>query len=113
ARCDGLGVIRGAAIVAEGTPSSIRTLVQDQGIVGFEVVGMPVERLAGLRSLPGVTSVAISEHELAQVVTVHCARPAEVMTQLGVILDGINLQKVSSREPTLEDAYVQLIGDAQ
>jgi len=111
--CDRIAVIRDGAIVAEGTPSSIKTVVQDQGIVEFEVVGMPVERLAGLRRLPGVTSVAISEHELAQVVTVHCARPAEVMTQLGVILDGINLEKVSSREPTLEDAYVQLIGDSQ
>src|SRR5437899_58035 len=111
--CDRIAVIRDGAIVAEGTPSSIKTLVQDQGIVEFEVVGMPVERLAGLRSLPGVTSVAISEHELAQVVTVHCARPAEVMTQLGVILDGIRLEKVSSREPTLEDAYVQLIGDSR
>ena len=33
------------------------------------------------------------------------------MTRLGVILDGIKLEKVSSREPTLEDAYVQLIGE--
>ena len=111
--CDRIGVIKDGGIVAEGTPNSIKTLVQDQGVVEFEVVGMPVERLAGLRDLPGVKSVAVSEHELAQVVTVHCARPAELMTQLGVILDGINLQKVSSREPTLEDAYVQLIGDAQ
>src|SRR5438477_6763080 len=111
--CDRIAVIKDGGIVAEGTPNSIKTLVQDQGVVEFEVVGMPVERLAGLRDLPGVKSVAVSEHELAQVVTVHCARPAELMTQLGVILDGINLQKVSSREPTLEDAYVQLIGDAQ
>src|SRR6266550_2673600 len=111
--CDRIAVIRDGAIVAEGTPSSIKTLAQDQGIVEFEVVGMPVERLAGLRDLPGVRSVAVSEHELAQIVTVHCARPADVMTQLGVILDGIRLEKVSSREPTLEDAYVQLIGDSQ
>src|SRR5437660_12051100 len=102
--CDRIAVIRDGAIVAEGTPSSIKTLVHDQGIVEFQVVGMPVERLAGLRSLPGVTSVAISEHELAQVVTVHCARPADVMTQLGVILDGVSLGKVSSREPTPEAA---------
>src|SRR3989440_3777558 len=110
--CDRIAVIKDGAIVAEGSPSSIKTMVEDQGIVEFEVVGMPVERLAGLRDLPGVRSVAVSEHELAQVVTVHCARPADVMTQLGVILDGINLEKVSSREPTLEDAYVQLIGDS-
>jgi len=56
--------------------------------------------------------VTVSEHELAQLVTVHCARPADVMTQLGLILDGVKLQKVSSREPTLEDAYVQLIGES-
>ena len=111
--CDRIAVIKDGGIVAEGTPNSIKTLVQDQGVVEFEVVGMPVERLAGLRDLPGVKSVAVSEHELSQVFTVHCARPADLMTQLGVILDGINLQKVSSREPTLEDAYVQLIGDAQ
>jgi ABC-2 type transport system ATP-binding protein len=111
--CDRIAVIRDGAIVAEGTPSSIKTLVQDQGVVEFEVVGMPVDRLAGLRSLPGVRSVAISEKDLAQVVTVHCARPADVMTQLGLILDGIRLEKVSSREPTLEDAYVQLIGDSR
>ncbi len=111
--CDRIAVIKDGGIVAEGSPSSIKTVVQDQGVVEFEVVGMPVDRLAGLRSLPGVRSVTISEHELAQVVTVHCARPADVMTQLGVILDGVKMQKVSSREPTLEDAYVQLIGESQ
>ncbi len=34
------------------------------------------------------------------------------MTHLGVVLAGIKLQKVSSREPTLEDAYVQLIAES-
>jgi len=110
--CDRIAVIKKGSIVAAGTPSSIKQLVENQGVVEFEVVGMPADRLAGLRNLPGVSSVLVSDHELAQVVTVHCARPADVMTQLGVILDGMSLQKVSSREPTLEDAYVQLIGDS-
>ena len=48
-----------------------------------------------------------------QTVTVHCVRPADVMTQLGVILEGIQLQRVSSRDPTLEDAYVQLVGEGE
>jgi len=110
--CDRIAVIKGGAIVAEGTPSSIKKVVQDQGVVEFEVVGMPAERLAGLRALTGVKSVAVADHELAQVVTIHCSRPADVMTQLGLVLDGMSLEKVSSREPTLEDAYVQLIGES-
>ena len=110
--CDRIGVIKAGEIVAEGTPNSIKTVVKDQGIVEFEVVGMPHERIAGLRALPGVSSVAVAEHDLAQLVTVHCARPADVMTQLGVVLDGMRLDRISSREPTLEDAYVQLIGES-
>ena len=109
--CDRIAVIKKGGIVAEGTPSSIKGAVKDQGVVEFEIVGISPERVTSLRGLEGVSSVAVVEHELAQVVTVHCARPTEVMTQLGVILDGISLQKVSSREPTLEDAYVQLIGE--
>ncbi len=109
--CDRIAVIKSGEIVAEGSPSSIKTAVKDQGVVEFEAVGLAPEGLAGLRGLPGVSSVSVSERELAQLVIVHCARPADVMTQLGVILDGVRLEKVSSREPTLEDAYVQLIGD--
>src|ERR1700674_391744 len=109
--CDRIAVIKNGSIVAEGTPSSIKGVVENQGVVEFEVVGMPADRLAGLRGLPGVTSVVVSEHELAQVVTVQCARPADVMTQLGMLFDGLSLSRVSSREPTLEDAYVQLIGE--
>jgi len=110
--CDRIAVIKGGEIVAKGTPSSIKKVVQDQGVVEFEVVGMPAERVASLRALTGVRSVAVADHELAQVVTIHCSRPADVMTQLGLVLDGMSLEKVSSREPTLEDAYVQLIGES-
>jgi ABC-2 type transport system ATP-binding protein len=110
--CDKIAVINKGAIVAEGTPISIKRLVEKQGVVEFEAVGITADRLAGLRGLPGVTSVAVAEHDLAQLVSVHCTSPADVMTQLGVLLDGIKLQKVSSREPTLEDAYVQLIAES-
>jgi len=54
----------------------------------------------------------VTERELAQVVTVRCGSPSELMPQLGAILEGIQLQKVSSREPTLEDAYIQLIAES-
>jgi ABC-2 type transport system ATP-binding protein len=110
--CDRIAVIKKGAIIAEGTPSSIKRVVENQGVVEFEVVGMPADRLAGLRGLAGVSSVTVVDQELAQVVTINCTCPADVMTQLGVILEGLTLRKVSSREPTLEDAYVQLIGES-
>src|SRR5450759_4621371 len=110
--CDRIAVINKGKLVAEGTPASIKRLVEEQGVVEVEVEGISSDQVAGLRGLPGVTSVSIGERELAQVITVHCANPTDLMTHLGVVLAGIKLQKVSSREPTLEDAYVQLIAES-
>jgi ABC-2 type transport system ATP-binding protein len=110
--CDRIAVINKGKLVAQGTPASIKRLVENQGVVEMEVGGISSEHLASLRAMAGVTSVSVGERDLAQVVTVHCANPTDLMTNLGVVLAGISLQKVSSREPTLEDAYVQLIAES-
>jgi ABC-2 type transport system ATP-binding protein len=110
--CDRIAVIKNGAVVAEGTPTSIKRSVENKGVVEIEVEAISTDRLEDLRRLPDVSSVSVSERELAQVITVRCASPTEVMTQLGVVLEGIKLQKVSFREPTLEDAYIQLIAES-
>ena len=109
--CDRIAVIKKGSIVAQGTPASIKELVDEVGVVEFEAVGVPDERLQALRKLGGVSSVSVAEDELSQRITVRCARPADVMTQLGIIFEGIELRRINSRDPTLEDAYVQLVGD--
>jgi ABC-2 type transport system ATP-binding protein len=110
--CDRIAVIRKGEIVAEGTPSSIKTLVQDQGVVEFETDGLASARIDALRRLGDVSAVIVEERDIAQVVTVHCARPGELAAGLTSILDGQPIRKLAVREPTLEDAYVQLIGDS-
>ncbi len=110
--CDRVAVIKKGRIVAEGTPGSIKQLVGDVGVVEFEVDGITSEAVQRLQGLAGVSSVIAAERDLAVVVTVHCAQPVEVMTQLGVVLDGVAFRAVTAREATLEDAYIQLIGEA-
>ena len=109
--CDRIAVIKKGSIVAQGTPASIKELVDEVGVVEFEAVGVPPNGVQALRAVGGVSSVSVVEEELAQRVTVRCARPADVMTQLGVIFEGVELRRITSRDPTLEDAYVQLVGD--
>jgi|SRR5947209_10810367 len=109
--CDRIAVITGGKIVAEGTPSSIKRSVEDLGVVEFEVDALPAERLAELRRQEGISSVIVAERELTQVVTVHCAQPGELVIGLGRLLDGLGIRKVTMREPTLEDAYVRLVGE--
>src|SRR5260370_6313948 len=110
--CDRIAVIRKGEIVAEGTPSSIKTLVQDEGVVEFETDGLAPNRIESLRSLDEVSTVMVEERDVAQVVTIHCSRPGDLAAALGALLDGQQIRKLAVREPTLEDAYVLLIGDS-
>jgi ABC-2 type transport system ATP-binding protein len=110
--CDRIAVIKKGAIVAEGTPSSIKRVVENQGVVEFETDGLAAGRLEALRRLDDVSTVIVEERDVAQVVTIHCTRPGELAAGLGGLLDGQQIRKLAVREPTLEDAYVQLVGDS-
>jgi len=107
--CDRIAVINKGVIVAQGTPASLKQSVEDVGVVEFEVEGMPEARLESLRALDGVTSVVVTNRELTQVVTMHCTRPGELVSQLSQLLDGLRFREVAVREATLEDAYVRLV----
>jgi len=107
--CDRIAVINKGVIVAEGTPASLKQGVADVGVVEFEVEGMPDARVESLRALDGVTSVVVTDRELTQVVTMHCTRPGELVSQLSQLLEGLRFREVAVREATLEDAYVRLV----
>ncbi|HUE67419.1 MAG TPA: ABC transporter ATP-binding protein, partial [Candidatus Acidoferrum sp.] len=59
--CDRIAVIKKGEVVAEGTPSSIKTVVQDQGVVEFETDGLAAGRIESLRSLEDVSTVIVEE----------------------------------------------------
>jgi len=107
--CDRIAVIADGAIVASGTPSDLKAAVADQTIVEIETFGVPDTLVERLRSLPGVTGVGVETREQAQVLLIQSARGVELVPTLLRELDGVNLGRVTTREPTLEDAYIELV----
>jgi ABC-2 type transport system ATP-binding protein len=65
-----------------------------------------------LRALDGVTSIGVEAREQTQVILVQAAPGSELLQVLLRELDGANVGRVLSREPTLEDAYVELVQGA-
>jgi ABC-2 type transport system ATP-binding protein len=113
ALCDRIAVIAKGEIVAEGTPGELKRLVADGTIVEIETFGAPEEAIASLHAVPGVVSIAVEEREQAQVLVVQ-SRDGEVPTQaLLARLSEVRVGRVSAREPTLEDAYVQLVSGSE
>jgi ABC-2 type transport system ATP-binding protein len=110
ALCDRIAVIDLGRIVATGTPAGLKASVGQRAVVEIEAYGVPVDVLERLREVPGVASVGVEQRDQAQLVVISTDRGGELTRALLAELDGVHVGRVSTREPTLEDAYVALVG---
>jgi ABC-2 type transport system ATP-binding protein len=110
ALCDRIAVIAKGEIVGEGTPEALKAGVAEGRVTEIEVFGVDDGVLGRLRGVEGVRAVTIEERDQKQLVIVQTAADREVTAPLLAQLQGVDVGRVSSREPTLEDAYVALVG---
>ncbi|MHB1525754.1 MAG: ABC transporter ATP-binding protein [Candidatus Dormibacteria bacterium] len=107
--CDRIAVISKGQIVAEGTPRDLKAAVSEVTVVEIEAYGVDEPVLAGMRALEGVESVTVEARDQAQLLLVQ-ARDANLLTgRLLQLLEGVRVERIATREPTLEDAYVALV----
>jgi ABC-2 type transport system ATP-binding protein len=110
ALCDRIAVIAKGEIVGEGTPTALKAGVAEGRVTEIEVFGVDDAVLARLRVVDGVTAVTVEERDQKQLLVVQSAADRELTAPLLAQLDGFEVGRVTSREPTLEDAYVALVG---
>jgi ABC-2 type transport system ATP-binding protein len=107
--CDRIAVIREGEIVAEGTPAQLKERASAGRVVEVETYGVEAEVVARIGEIVGVRAVAVEERGQLQVLLVQGDADAEVTGQVLARLEGVRVGRVSAREPTLEDAYVELV----
>jgi ABC-2 type transport system ATP-binding protein len=107
---DRIAVINQGRIIALDTPSGLKSHVRDMNVVEVEMFGLPEEMLNGLRALPFVDALSVEDHEQRQTLMIQTARGAEAVPDVLALLAGLKIGRVVVREPTLEDAYVRLVG---
>jgi ABC-2 type transport system ATP-binding protein len=109
ALCDRIAVIAKGRIVGEGTPSELKRGVAQGTVTEIEVFGIGDPAVARLRALSTVTAVVVEERDQKQVIVVQSTGERELTHVLLGELGDAEVGRVSSREPTLEDAYVALV----
>ena len=108
--CDRMAVIAKGEIVAEGTPRDLKAIVADRTVIEIETFGVDEDAVERVRQADGVTSVSIEERDQAQVLHVQSPAGTELTQPLLALLGTTRIGRVAVREPTLEDAYVALVG---
>ena len=99
-------------LLAEGTPSQLKARVADRTVIEIEAYGATPAALDELRRIPEVAAVSIEDGDRSQLIRVQSAIGLELTAALLARLDGVRIGRVVAREPTLEDAYVDVVSGA-
>jgi ABC-2 type transport system ATP-binding protein len=111
--CDRIAVINKGVIVAEGTPRDLKAIVADRTVIEIETFGVGRGDGRSASAPPTASpSVSIEDRDQAQVLHVQSPSGTELTQSLLALLNGVSIGRVAAREPTLEDAYVALVGEA-
>ena len=108
--CDRIAVIRQGELVATGTPAELKARVSAGSVLEVEVFDGLGGRLSVVEALPGVRSATVTTGATSQTLVVSIDSGADVTGATLDALHGIRVGRVVSRQPTLEDAYVELVG---
>jgi len=109
--CGRVAVINKGRIVAEGTPASLKARVSEKTVIEVVAFGVSERALEAVRGLDGVESLAVEPDDQALVLSVRSGRGVALIQPLLGVLDDARVTSVTAREPTLEDAYVQLVSE--
>jgi ABC-2 type transport system ATP-binding protein len=108
--CQRVGVINHGRIIALDTPEALKRYAHNLTVIEVEMFGVAPEVIERVRGKPFVDSVAVEDRDQKQVLLVNSLQGAEIVPALMEALDGVRIGRVQVREPTLEDAYVRLVG---
>ena len=112
--CDRIAVISTGELVAQGTPAQLKARVTAGSVVEVETFSGVGEtdvrgRVGVVGALAGVRSVVVDDGAVGETLVVQVEPGADVTAAVLGALRGIRVGRVVTREPTLEDAYVQLV----
>jgi ABC-2 type transport system ATP-binding protein len=110
--CDRIAVIDRGRIVTQGTPHELKGEVRGGSVIELELFGADERTLERLRRIPGVEAVGLEVREQAQLVVIRADGGGELLKPVLRELSTIRLGRVTTRDPTLEDAYLHFVGPA-
>jgi ABC-2 type transport system ATP-binding protein len=108
--CQRVAVIDKGVIVALNSPSELKKHVADLSVIEIETFGTSKEIIERVRTLALVDALQVQEQNQRQMLLIQTARGAEAVPDVINSLNGTRVGRVIVREPTLEDAYVRLVG---
>jgi ABC-2 type transport system ATP-binding protein len=108
--CDRLALIDHGVIVAEGSPSEIKRRISRLAVIEMQLRVLPPELVESLRTLSGVNSVVATQDGMLQRIIVQAEPEPGLHERVLALVDMEDVESMLEREPTLEEAYLHILG---
>lgn len=108
--CDRIAFINKGKVVALGTPQEMKAGTQQFSVVECTFEGAWLEADMQIRSAPDVLNVEWTHTSHSSTMRIQTASPQHVVPMLYETLAHNQVTHLSIQHPTLEDAYVKLVG---
>lgn len=108
--CDRIAILKKGEMITLDTPTNIKKLNDSDHIISVELLGINKAKVEELRQLPSILNVNMKTADQKQVLELQCENVVESMEKVMKHLKGENILHISSRDATLEDTYIQLMG---
>lgn len=110
--CRRVAVINHGQIVALDSPQNLKKHVAGQRVIEAEFFGAAEKLVEEMRQMPDINLITTEVVEQRKILKIQTATPASVVPKLTEKLSSLKMIDLRIREPTLEDAYLKLVGAA-
>jgi len=107
--CDRIALISKGRIVALGTPSQLKELVERRSIIEIEMEGVTENMITSIEMMDGVEAVSTHHDNGRSTMRVQVEIGADMISSITSKLSGSRLIRITTEEPTLEDAFISLV----
>ena len=108
--CERLALIDHGEVVASGSPSEIKRRVSQIRVLELRLYELPRGLMESITALAGVVGANATPDGLLTRLTVQMRPEADVRPSVLRLIREEQLESVLEREPTLEEAYLSILG---
>jgi ABC-2 type transport system ATP-binding protein len=107
--CDRIALISKGHIVALGSPSELKELVERRSIVEIELEGLTEDMVSSIETIQGVEAVSSRFNNGRNIIRVQVEIGTDMISTIAAQLRGSRLIRITTEEPSLEDAFIALV----
>jgi ABC-2 type transport system ATP-binding protein len=108
--CDRIAIINKGSIISLDTPKNLKKFNKDTSVLEVKTLGVSDEIIKQLKELEDIKMLSVKQEDQTQILEIQCSDVSCITQKVLNILSNTKVIGINSRESTLEDVYIKLIG---